>query len=105
MSENLDCIKQKIGAIQFGLMRFQDQDEQLTMEVKIADNEGELLSCIITDSPGKKLLNKRVNLIQKYRDDYLYIAGKVTNELQKNTQILAVHITRACWFVKMSKGK
>ena len=104
MLDKLDCIKQRAGAIQFGLMRFRENNENRTMEVKLADSDGELLSCITADNPYKRLLNKRVNLIQKYHDDYLYIAGRVTNEGQKNKKVLAVQITRACWFVKKSKG-
>src|ERR1700730_2427388 len=105
MNKSLNCIKQKIGIIQFGLLRYRDRDQQLSLQVKVAENEGALLSCIITDVlPGKKMLNRNVRLIQKYNDDYLYIAGKVMDEMEKNKKILSVHITKACWFVKKSRG-
>jgi hypothetical protein len=105
MSKSLSSIKHKIGAIQFGLLRFNTSDEQQTLQVKVAQNEGPILNCVLTDMvPTQKLLNKQVNLIQKYHDDYLYIAGTVTDEGQKNKKVLAVTIMKACWFVKKSKG-
>jgi hypothetical protein len=95
-----------MGAIQFGLLRMRDNDEKVTtLQVKLAEHEGAFLSCLVTDTlPRKKLLNRTVNLIQKYHNDYLYIAGKVTNEMQNSKKILSVEITKACWFVKKSKG-
>jgi hypothetical protein len=106
MNKTLRNIKQRMGAIQFGLLRLRDQDEQVTtFQVKLAENEGAMLSCLVTDSvPRLGLLNKSVNLIQKYHNDYLYIAGKVTDEMQSGKKILSVEITKACWFVKKSRG-
>src|SRR5688572_7738585 len=99
MSKTLSSIKHKIGAIQFGLLRFNESNEQQTLQVKLAENEGPILNCVVTDPVhGQKLLNKQVNLIQKHHDDYLYIAGKVTDEGELNKKILEVKITKACWF-------
>lgn len=105
MSNTLSSIKTKIGAIQFGLLRFNESNEQQTLQVKMVENEGPVLNCVVTDpAHGKKLLNKQVNLIQRHHDDYLYIAGKVTDEGELNRKVLAVMITKACWFVRKSKG-
>jgi hypothetical protein len=104
-NKTLSSIKTKIGAIQFGLLRFSDANEQQTLQVKLAENDGPSLNCILTDTAyNRKMLNKQVNLIQKYHDDYLYIAGKVTDEGELNKKVLAVQITKACWFVRKSKG-
>ena len=105
MNKTLKNIKQRAGAIQFGLLRVHDMDDQCTLQVKVAENEGDMLSCLVTDEvPGQGILNKNVNLIQKYHDDYLYIAGRVMDEMPNGKKILSLEITRACWFVKKTKG-
>ena len=105
MNKTLKNIKQRAGAIQFGLLRVTDKKEQVTLQVKVAENEGDMLSCLVTDEmPGKGILNKHVNLIQKYHDDYLYIAGRVKDEMSNGKKILSLEITRASWFVKKTKG-
>jgi hypothetical protein len=106
MNKTLRNIKQRMGAIQFGLLRMRDNNEQVTtLQVKLAENEGAMLSCLVTDTlPRKNLLNQSVNFIQKCHNDYLYIAGKVTDANKDSKKILSVEITKACWFVKKSKG-
>ena len=105
MNKTLRNIKQRVGAIQFGLMRVHDRSGQFTLQVKVAENEGDLLSCLVTDDiPEKSMLNKNVTLIQKYHDDYLYIAGRIKDEMATGKKILSVEIRRACWFVKKTKG-
>jgi len=105
MNKTLSSIKKKMGNIQFGLLRFQEKNRQMTLQVKVAENEGTLLSCMLTDvAPQKKMLTKHVSLIQKCHDDYLYIAGMIVDEMQMSRKILTVQITKACWFVKKSKG-
>jgi hypothetical protein len=102
-NKNLSLIKQRIGDIQCGLLRFEDKNKQVTLQVKLTANEDTSLNCIVTNEYSQKLVNKNVHLIQKYRDYYLHIAGKVSGEIQKNNRILAVQIERACWFVRQSK--
>jgi hypothetical protein len=103
-SRKLSLIKQRIGDIQYGLLRFEDKNKQITLHVKVTANEDTSLNCIVTDEYSQKLMNKNVHLIQKYHDDYLHIAGKVSEEIKKNNRILAVEIERICWFVRHSKG-
>lgn len=74
MNKKLHCITQKIDNIHFALLRFQDKKDRVTMHVTAKSNEDNTLICITTGSEDlKKLANKRVNLIQKSEDDYLYI--------------------------------
>lgn len=101
---NLSLIKKRIGDIQYGLLRFEDKNQQVTLQVKISANKDSSLSCIITDECSRSLMNKNVHLIQKYHNDYLHIAGKVSEETEKNNRILAVQIKRVCWFVRKSRG-
>jgi hypothetical protein len=103
-SKKLSLIKKRIGDIQYGLLRFEDRNEQVTLQVKVTVNEDSSLNCIVTDEYSQKLMNKDVHLIQKYHDEYLHIAGKVSEEIKKNNRILAVEIERVCWFVRQSRG-
>ena len=105
MDKKLHNIQQKIGAIQFGLLRFQDKRSQAAWMVKTTANEDNSLNCVITDDlPKRKLLNKNVNLIQKSHEDYLYISGMVSDEVNKKSKILSIRILNACGFVRRSRG-
>ena len=103
-NKNLSLIKQRIGNIQCGLLRFEDKKKQVTLQVKVTVNEDSSFNCIVTDECTQNLVNRNVHLIQKYHDDYLHIAGKVSKEIEKNNRILAVQIERICWFVRRSRG-
>jgi len=106
MNKKLYLIQQKINHVQFGILRFHDKDELLTMEVKTTANEDASLNCIITDdSSCYAMADKNVNLIQKNHDDYLYITGKVLGESLENGKILSIHILKASWFVRKRKGR
>jgi len=88
MKENLAIISQKIGDIQFGLLRFSNKGEQKTMQVMttIADKQ-QLLNCtVIGDNPGTRLLNRNVSLVQKNKDDYLYIIGRISGEVERTSK-------------------
>jgi hypothetical protein len=104
-AETLLLIKQRIANIQYGLLRFHDKNAQVNLPVKVTVNEDASLNCIVINGhAGGKFINKNVNLIQKYHDDYLHITGKVSAEIQKNSRILSFEIVRLCWFVRESKG-
>ncbi len=105
MNTQLNRIQQKIDKLQQGLLRIRDKQGQLTLQVKATANDDASLNCIVVeDSPAERLINRRVNLIQKSYNDYLYITGKVNAEVQKGCRILSIKILKACWFVRMSNG-
>ena len=105
MNKKLYRIQQEINHVQHGLLRFQDKDELLTMEVRATANEDDSLNCIITgDSSCSLMADKNVNLIQKNHDNYLYIIGKVTGETHGKGKILSIHILKASWFILKRKG-
>ena len=105
MKTHLNRIQQKIDNLQLGLLRIRDNNGLLTLHVKATTNDDDSLNCIITgDMPDKTLMNKRVNLIQKNHNDYLYITGKVNAEVKKGCRILSIKILKACWFVRMTSG-
>jgi hypothetical protein len=105
MDKKLHFIREKIDAIEFGLLRYQDNEERITMQVKARCNDGIVLECLAT--PGSAipdLTNKRVNLIQKSENDYLYISGQVKEKPARNKKAYSISILKACWFVRKSKG-
>jgi hypothetical protein len=105
MSKNLHLISQKIGAIGHGLLRFREGPEQQSMQVSMSVDEGAFLNCIIRDDKEDKiLLNREVSLIQRNKEDYLYISGRIDDEVKTNCKIVSLHIVKACWFTRKRKG-
>ena len=105
MNTQLNRIQQKIDNLQQGLLRIRDKQGQLTLQVKATTNDDTSLNCIVIDDiTEQKLINRKVSLIQKSYNDYLYITGKVNAEVYKGSRILSIKILKACWFVRMSNG-
>lgn len=105
MKKKLVHIQKKIDDIQVGLLRFRDDHDQVTLQVKAQSNEDDLVNCIIAGNTDlSKLANRNVNLVQKYENDYLYISGQVEEKAGKNKKMLSFKIKRACWFIRKSKG-
>lgn len=97
-------IQEKIGAIQLGLLRYKHNGKKITLSVKIAVNENNSLSIISDEAPVQKLVNKNVTLIQKDNENYMYIGGRISKHAQKDTSLLSVDITKACWYVRQTEG-
>jgi hypothetical protein len=69
--------------------------------------EDNMLICAVTGTGTpdlRKLVGKRVSLVQKSENDYLYITGQVAQKAAPNKRTLYIHILKACWFVRRSKG-
>jgi hypothetical protein len=99
-------IREKINAIQVGLLRCKYKGEKISVPVKIVVDENNQLNCIATleNIPAKRLLNKDVTLIQKDLHNYMYIGGRINREVRNKTIIFSLNITKACWFIRKSKG-
>lgn len=99
-------IHEKISTIQSGLLRCKYRGEKISVPVKIAVGDNDTLNCVavIEDVPAKKLLNKEVTLIQKDRNNYLYIGGRICQEVTNGKYIICLDISKACWFERKSKG-
>ena len=105
MNNPLRSIRNKIDTIQLGLLRYDDKKKKITLHVTAKANANNTLTCLIADAMDlKKLANKKVNLVQKSEDDYLYISGEVNERVDANTKTLSINILKACWFVRKSKG-
>jgi hypothetical protein len=105
MSNTLQKIVRKIEAVQRGLLRVESADQKLLMQARIGKNE-ELLNCIVDiDGCQLSLLERHVSLIQKDKEDYLYISCKVTDEVRKDAAvIISMEILKACWFTRRTRG-
>lgn len=105
MKTKMHYIGQKIDAIQFGLLRFRDKKGRVTLEVRTkVDHENSLLCFIEEKADLRKLVNKKVSVIQRSQNDYLYIIGQVEENKEKEAQTISVRILKACWFVRKTKG-
>lgn len=105
MKKKMEYIGQKIDAIQFGLLRFRDKKERITLEVRAkVDNENSLLCFIKEKTDLRKLANKKVTVIQRSEEDYLYITGQVEGNMERATKTISVRILKACWFVRRTRG-
>jgi hypothetical protein len=103
MNKALQSIQQKINMIQTGMLRFKRKDNQVSLQVKAA-SAGETSFDCITEEEVKGLHNKEVSLVQKHKDDYIYITGKVKTVVKNKKTIISISILKACWFVKESEG-
>jgi hypothetical protein len=104
MNSNLRTIRKKIDSIELGLLRYDDSDGRTTLHVTACTNADNSLTCTLTNNAGiERLANRKVNLVQKSDEDYLYISGEI-KEVDANASIIRFNILKACWFVRKSKG-
>jgi hypothetical protein len=104
MNRSLQIIQQKVGSMRYGLLRFPDS-EKPRIQVSTTLDDKNRLNCVIRGLEGDdKLLNKEVVLIQKNNKDYLYITGRIEDEVETSSKVISLSITKACWFVRKAKG-
>lgn len=76
MKNKMYYIGQKIDAIQVGLLRFNDKKRRIAIEVRAkVENENSLLCFARENTDLHKLVYKKVNVVQRGEEDYLYITG------------------------------
>ena len=106
MKKDLQYIREKISDIQFGILKLRDVEGNKAWQVKTRSDEASSLHIVVTDEcPCDELVNRNVNLVQKHKDDYLYITGRVSAEANRKSKVLSIDILKACWFVRTTKGK
>ncbi len=106
MNEKLKIILEAVTSVEAALLRFRNDEGQHNLQVKIGLGNGNSVNCVVTGEipAGMKMANGRIHLIQKYRDDYFVISGYFLEELQETSKIFSVVISKACWFIRKSKG-
>jgi hypothetical protein len=105
MDRNLKKILSKVKSVQLGLLRCQKDDQKLLLQTR-AGTLNEQVNCIVENkSVEGGLLASNVNLIQKDKDDYLYITCRVTDQVVRNTAtIVSMEVLKASWFTRMTRG-
>jgi hypothetical protein len=104
-NSNLQNIHKKVDEIERGLLRFQHDDNQVTLHVKAKSDGENSIHCDFADNADlKKVVPGKVRLIQKSEKNYLYISGEIEKQAPGNKKTLSIRITRACWFILKSKG-
>jgi len=107
MNRNFYPIGQKINSIKKGLLRYRENNENITRHIVMKAYDEQVLLCALIEtgrSPFQHMHNKRVNLIQKSNNDYIYLSGVVEEKPGLNSRTLQIRLYKAAWFVKKSKG-
>lgn len=103
-NSNLLHIHKKIDEIETGLLRFQHNDNQLSLHVRAKTNGENSIHCDLADRADlKKIVPGKVSLIQKSDKNYLYISGEIEKQ-GPGKKTFSIRIIRACWFILKSKG-
>ena len=105
MNLTLQKILRKVESVQIGLIRAEDKNEKLLLQARAGSNQ-DMLNCIVTKPGEEKDYNFRtVSLIQKDKDDYLYITCKVKEQTQNNKAvIMSMEVLKASWFQRRCRG-
>jgi len=101
----LTRIHKKMNEINSALVRFRDNDSQVSLHVTIKSDGKNSIDCRageIVDLTNMR--NKKVSLIQKSDKDYLYISGELIKKSPGDKKAFSLRIHRACWFILKSKG-
>lgn len=107
MNKNFYAISQKANSIQAGLLRHHTRDGSITHHVAMKLHSDNLLICALTEfgkAEAGNLVGKKVNLIQKSENDFIYLSGEVEEAPGSNKRALYIRLRKACWFVRKSKG-
>jgi hypothetical protein len=104
MKSTLRRILRKVEAVQVGLLRIENQDGKRLLHARAgAHSDG--LNCIISNDQPNSLVMREVSLIQKDKEDYLYLNCLVKEEVHnKSALIMSMEVLKACWFTRKSKG-
>jgi hypothetical protein len=104
MQSTLQRILRKVESVQVGLLRIENQDGKLLLHARAgASLNG--LNCIVSNEQTDSLITRQVSLIQKDKEDYLYLSCRVREEITNKTAlIMSMEVLKACWFTRKSKG-
>jgi len=98
-------IHNKVNEIKSALVRFQDNDSQVSLHVSVKSDGKNSIDCRAGEIVDlAKMQNKTVTLIQKSHKDYLYISGELVKKSRGDKNAFSLRIVRACWFILKSKG-
>ncbi len=105
MNKSLQIIQQKVGSMRHGLLKFTEEGEKPRIYVNTTLDDTNRLNCVIRGGEADdSMLNKEVVLIQKNNKDYLYITGRIDDEVKTSSKVISLRVNKACWFVRKAKG-
>ena len=104
MIQNLHVIQRKIDDIGLGLLRSRENKLPVSIQIRVECDKDNLINCYASETGDLlRLKNKRVSLLQKCNDDYLYVTGQAEASTQ-NGKMLPIRIFKASWFVRKRDG-
>ena len=104
MIQNLHVIQRKIDDIGLGLLRSRENKLPVSIQIRVKCDKDNLINCYASETGDLlRLKNKRVSLLQKCNDDYLYVTGQAEASTQ-NGKMLPIRIFKASWFVRKRDG-
>ena len=104
MIQNLHVIQRKIDDIGLGLLRSRENKLPVSIQIRAKCDKDNLINCYASDTGDLlQLKNKRVSLLQKCNDDYLYVTGQAEASAE-NGRMLPIRIFKASWFVRKRDG-
>jgi len=104
MIQNLHVIQRKIDDIGLGLLRSRENKLPVSVQIRAKCDKDNLINCYASDTGDLlQLKNKRVSLLQKCNDDYLYVTGQAEASAE-NGRMLPIRIFKASWFVRKRDG-
>lgn len=105
MQTTLQKILKKMETVQLGLLRVENKDEKYLLQARAGFNQDQVNCIIQKNNKADTLLSRNVSLIQKDKEDYLYITCKVKEEIQnKSAVIMSMEVIKASWFTRKTKG-
>ena len=107
MDKPLHIIHKKIGNIELGLLRYIEDDKKVTLHVNIIADSNDILHCIIDDElPTANLYNRDITIVQKDKENYIYVDGRIFKIFQgkKSKPVVYIKVNKACWFTRKRQG-
>ena len=104
MKRPLHIIHEKISAIGAGLLRYRQNDKKITLHSQIVADSNEELHCTINEKAPEGLLNREVTLVQKEKNCYIYVDGKISRIVKGINPVIYIKVKKACWFERKRKG-
>ena len=108
MNLTLQKILRKVESVQVGLLRAEAKNEKILLQARAGSDQDLFLNCVVqkpdeSEVPYNKF--RQVSLIQRDKQDYLYITCQVKEQTQNNKAvIMSMEVLKACWFTRRSKG-
>ena len=104
MVQNLHVIQKKMDDIGLGLLRSRGNKSPVSIRIRLKCDNDNIIHCYASETGDLlQLKNKKVNLLQKSNDDYLYVTG-MAGQSAENGGVLHVRVFKASWYIRKRKG-